>query len=232
MPLPGQRCAGKWIRAQPDLVGRYHRCLVPGWFDSIHLFSAGKWTATTNVGPVDAQWRKTITAYNTAHGTQRIWAAGVIPGWDESRVQPPRTNAKVYPRRDGALYTETWQGAMASNPEWITITSYNEWFEGTQIEPSVTYGTRYLTLTRQLVDQWKGINTPTVLPATTTPPAISTAGPTATRPTAGTVVPTVTPGPTIPRGWHKLSANGASHLQEDGELLAAVRRTGAVRLPD
>ncbi len=124
-------------------------------FDTIHFFSAGKWSGNTDVSKVDAQWRGIVDNYNKAHGTSRLWTAGVIPGWDESRVQPPRPTAKVFPRRDGAMYEEGWRGAIASNPEWITITSYNEWFEGTQIEPSATYGNRYLDITRQYVNAWK-----------------------------------------------------------------------------
>ncbi|HYO51026.1 MAG TPA: endo-1,3-alpha-glucanase family glycosylhydrolase [Chloroflexia bacterium] len=124
-------------------------------FDTIHFFSAGKWNANTNVAQVHAQWRGIIDQYNRANGTNRMWTAGVIPGWDESRMQPPRTPAKVFPRRGGALYEEAWKGAMASNPEWITITSYNEWYEGTQIEPGASYGNRYLDLTRQYVSMWK-----------------------------------------------------------------------------
>ena len=124
-------------------------------FDTIHLYSAGKWANDTNIAQVNAQWRGHIDAYNKANKTNRLWTAGVIPGWDESRVQPPRLQAKVFPRRDGALYEEAWRGATASNPEWITITSFNEWFEGTQIEPSTTYGNHYLDLTRQYATQWK-----------------------------------------------------------------------------
>jgi hypothetical protein len=50
----------------------------------------------------------------------------------------------------------SWNGALASNPGWITITSFNEWFEGTMIEPSVTYGTQYLDITRQFTTRWHG----------------------------------------------------------------------------
>jgi hypothetical protein len=129
-------------------------------FDGIHLFSGGKWRADTDVAKVNAQWRADIDAYNNVHGTNRIWAAGVIPGWDESRVIPQREGAKVFPRRDGALYEETWQAAISSRPEWVTITSFNEWFEGTQIEPSVTYGTRYLDLTRRYVEDLNSAQVP------------------------------------------------------------------------
>jgi hypothetical protein len=125
-------------------------------FDTIHLFSGGKWQGNTDVAAVDRQWRATTDKYNRDHGTQRLWVAGVIPGWDESRVQPPRANAKIFPRQSGALYEASWRAAIASNPEWVTITSWNEWYEGTQLEPSTTYGNQYLDLTRKWTEQYKG----------------------------------------------------------------------------
>jgi hypothetical protein len=116
-------------------------------FDSLHLFSAGKWNPNTDLTRENARWRAEVDAYNKRKGTARLWTAGVIPGWDETRVQPPRQGAKQFPRRDGALYTESWNGAIASNPDLITITSFNEWFEGSQIEPSASYGRKYLDMT-------------------------------------------------------------------------------------
>jgi hypothetical protein len=116
-------------------------------FDSLHLYSAAKWNLTTDLTRENARWRAEVDAYNKRKNTARLWTAGVLPGWDETRVQPPRPGAKLFPRRDGALYEESWRGAVASNPDLITITSYNEWFEGTQIEPSASYGRKYLDLT-------------------------------------------------------------------------------------
>ena len=115
---------------------------------------------------------------------------------------PLRPNPKIFPRRDGALYQEEWQGAIASNPEWVTITSYNEWYEGTQIEPGVSYGTKYLDLTASYVNQFKGN------------PASACAKPIG-----------------VMCGWHALPRNGLRHMRANGELLAAVRRAAAVRLP-
>jgi hypothetical protein len=84
-----------------------------------------------------------------------LWAGGVIPGWDESRVKPPRDGAKVFDRRDGAEYETNWKATTAGKPDWITITSYNEWYEGTQIEPSTAAGTKYLDITRKQTGLWK-----------------------------------------------------------------------------
>ena len=40
------------------------------------------------------------------------------------------------PRRDGARYDGMWRGAVRGRADLVTVTSYNEWHEGTQIEPA------------------------------------------------------------------------------------------------
>jgi hypothetical protein len=125
-------------------------------FDGIHLFSAGYWgIQNSSMAAVDQGFRAKIDAYNSANHTHKIWAAGVLPGYDDTRV-PGRTGTYIVSRNNGVAYTTSWTGAIASNPDWITITSFNEWFEGAMIEPSVTYGTHYLTLTQQYAKQWHG----------------------------------------------------------------------------
>jgi hypothetical protein len=124
-------------------------------FDGLHLFSAAYWALLDGtISGVDRGFRSRIDAYNAAHGTHRIWTAGVQPGADDTRI-PGRANPHRVPRDNGATYRASWLGAMHSAPDWITITSFNEWFEGTMIEPSLTYGNLYLSLTRQLSRQWR-----------------------------------------------------------------------------
>jgi hypothetical protein len=123
-------------------------------FDGLHLFSAAYWgILNDDITAVDQGFRYEINAYNSAHGTQKIWAAGVLPGYDDTRI-PGRKGTYVVPRNNGATYKESWTGAIASNPDWITITSFNEWFEGSMIEPSVHYGNLYLDITQQFTKQW------------------------------------------------------------------------------
>ena len=40
------------------------------------------------------------------------------------------------PRRLGATYDSMWRAALSAGADMVTITSYNEWSEGTQIEPA------------------------------------------------------------------------------------------------
>src|SRR5579859_270443 len=125
-------------------------------FDGIHLFSAGYWGLLSNtMTAVDQGFRTKVDTYNKANGTHKIWAAGVEPGYNDTHVAG-RVGTYIVPRNNGATYATSWTAAMASQPEWITITSFNEWFEGAMIEPSVTYGNQYLSLTQQFAREWHG----------------------------------------------------------------------------
>ena len=123
-------------------------------FDGIHLFSAGYWGILHgNMPAVDQGFRNKINAYNAAHHTQKIWAAGVLPGYDDTHV-PGRSGAYKVPRNNGGTYRASWNAALSSHPDWVTITTFNEWFEGAMIEPSIHYNTQYIDITHQFATQW------------------------------------------------------------------------------
>ena len=125
-------------------------------FDGIHLFSGGYWGIQHGTMPaVDQGFRNQINAYNKAHHTQKIWAAGVVPGFNDTKV-PGRKGTFIVPRNNGATYKTSWSAALTSSPDWITITSFNEWFEGSMLEPSVTYNTLYLSITEGYAKKWHG----------------------------------------------------------------------------
>jgi glycoprotein endo-alpha-1,2-mannosidase len=62
-----------------------------------------------------------------------LCAPSVGPGYDARRAT---ADLRVKPRRDGARYDGMWRGAVRAKADLVTITSYNEWHEGTQIEPA------------------------------------------------------------------------------------------------
>lgn len=122
-------------------------------FDGLHLFSAGYWGILASDMPaVDQGFRAKVDAYNQAHHSHKVWAAGVQPGYNDTRV-PGRSGTYIVPRHNGATYRTSWQAALSSHPDWITISTFNEWFEGGMIEPSVHYGDLYLAITRQYAKQ-------------------------------------------------------------------------------
>jgi len=53
------------------------------------------------------------------------------------------------PRYGGRTYNEFWNVAVEGKADWVLITSWNEWWEGSEIEPSWEYKEKYLELTRK-----------------------------------------------------------------------------------
>ena len=92
---------------------------------------------------------------------KRLWAATVQPRFDDTPiVNDPVTpfcggTPKIIDRDNGNFYRSTWDAAIASRPDWIFVTAWNEYQENTQIEPSTFYGDEYLVLTREYVKTWK-----------------------------------------------------------------------------
>jgi hypothetical protein len=68
-----------------------------------------------------------------AHRVGLICLPSVGPGYDATHAT---ADLRVKPRRDGATYDAMWRSAFSSSADGVTITSYNEWHEGTQIEPA------------------------------------------------------------------------------------------------
>ncbi|MGC9348047.1 MAG: glycoside hydrolase family 99-like domain-containing protein [Anaerolineae bacterium] len=99
---------------------------------------------------VAALYRKVSEA---AHQQDKLFAATVIPGFDDRKIRTPGT---LLMREDGGCYNQTWHAAVDSGADWVLITSWNEWHEGSEIEPSLEDGTRYLWLTAQWVQGFKG----------------------------------------------------------------------------
>jgi uncharacterized protein YraI len=155
-------------------------------FDGHHLYSVA-WSP--DVKQTLADWGFRVRRYAAQNGVERLWVATAMPGYDDTRTD--RQDAFAVARRAGDYYRATWAAAVASRPDWIVITSFNEWVEGTMIEPSVTYGDLYLNLTRDLAQAFKGSP-----PAAATPAATPTQLPASTP--AGTLTATVTAAPSPP----------------------------------
>ena len=77
-----------------------------------------------------------------AHRAGLLCAPSVGPGYDALRATG---DTRIRPRDGGSTYDAMWKAAIQSGADRVTITSYNEWHEGTQIEPALTPLPRKLT---------------------------------------------------------------------------------------
>jgi hypothetical protein len=115
-------------------------------FDGIHPYSVA-WSPDPS-GQL-ASYADRARAYR-----DRLWVATVLPGYDDTLLGRGAAGFAVN-RRNGDYYRTLWQGAIATQPAFIAITSWNEWMEGTQIEPSRSYGDLYLQITREMAAQFR-----------------------------------------------------------------------------
>lgn len=144
---------GTWraIRAQADpsnqaiWIGEGDIFSYLSVFDGIHPYSIS-WSP--DVPSQLASYASRARAY-----PGKIWVPTVMPGYDDTRLG---RGAAGYARnrQGGAFYRQTWEGALATQPAIVSITSWNEWAEGSQIEPSQSYGDTYLQITRQFADRF------------------------------------------------------------------------------
>jgi len=115
---PTLHAGGSTVFAQTALVG----AAAAAGFDGVYtydivVYGGGKF------GRLCAQ----------AHAVKLLCAPSVGPGYDARRGSGDPT---IKLRRNGATYDHMWRAAIAAHADRVTITSYNEWHEGTQIEPA------------------------------------------------------------------------------------------------
>jgi len=91
------------------------------------------------------------------------------PGYIDTRIRP-WNDKNTEARESGLYYERMFMNAVNVNPDFIGITSFNEWHEGTQIEPAIPktipgykyedYGKDtdpmfYIKKTRELIDEYE-----------------------------------------------------------------------------
>ena len=135
------------------------------WVTGGHFDGIYNYTALSVVRKKGFSWAQTIPP-------GALYIPSVIPGFSAHSVGYP-TDTTV-PRNNGQTYNDQWSGALNAGvqPAMVTITSFNEWHEGSMIEPAapgrndgrgdqyLDFGTLppdgYLTLTRQWVEKYAG----------------------------------------------------------------------------
>jgi hypothetical protein len=163
-------------------------------FDGHHLYSV-TWNPPTDMARTAQKFAQRTRAMAAKLGVPKVYVATVMPGYDDTRL--PRGNAFAVSREDGAYYARSWQAAINAAPDWVIITSFNEFPEGTYIEPSQAYGAKYLELTAQWSAAFRGSAPPPPMPVVQPKPAAPKAA-AAPPPAKPAPKPTPIPTPTRP----------------------------------
>ena len=81
----------------------------------------------------------------------------VSPGFDDRAL---RGVDRPVVSREGGRYGATWDAALAGDPDMVLVTSWNEWFEASEIEPGTVFGSSALTETKTRSAAWKSAACP------------------------------------------------------------------------
>ena len=145
---------------------------IAGGFDGAYsYFAASGFTQAST----PSRW---VRYREEAEAAGLVFVPAVAPGYDDTRLRP-WNGVNRRERRKGGYYRDMWEAAVRAGVQVVSVTSYNEWGEGTQIEPARVFMTdqgdrlkgygeteegdedgeemMYIRLTRQLAAQWKGI---------------------------------------------------------------------------
>jgi hypothetical protein len=79
----------------------------------------------------------------------------VIPGYNDWRLERQPQVGPYLPRLGGKTFAEQWQRVFETDPEVVLVYSFNEYFEQSQIEPTLEEGDRYLLLNQILARRFK-----------------------------------------------------------------------------
>ena len=109
---------GVRVFGQTTYVGR----AKASGFAGLYSYDVGTWNGST--------FGRMCTE---AHAAGLLCAPSVGPGYDARLATGDQL---VRERGDGTRYDRMWRWALRAKDDLVTITSYNEWQEGTQIEPA------------------------------------------------------------------------------------------------
>jgi hypothetical protein len=83
---------------------------------------------------------------------QLLWVATASPGENDLLH-----GGSLVQARDGTnWYNTTWETAVESNPDWVVITSWNEWYMATDIQPDTPNGSADLAVTKSWSTSFAG----------------------------------------------------------------------------
>ena len=115
---------GLWVKE------REQDFMTEGCFDGYYTYFA---TDGFTYGSTIENWPKLA---DWAKQNNKLFIPSVGPGYIDLRIRP-WNNVNTRDRQNGTYYDREFAAAIAVRSPIVSITSFNEWHEGTQIEPAV-----------------------------------------------------------------------------------------------
>ncbi|HWE35294.1 MAG TPA: hypothetical protein VG406_01885 [Isosphaeraceae bacterium] len=122
-------------------------------FDGIHHYSLADRLAGRPLDRIERLTRAAaLETLATAREAGKLACGTIIPGYDDTKIRRP---GFVVSRHGGRTYRAGWEAVIGTGLDWALVSTWNEWHEGTQVEPSVEDGDRELEATRGLAARFK-----------------------------------------------------------------------------
>ncbi|MBP7960574.1 MAG: hypothetical protein KBG20_03625 [Caldilineaceae bacterium] len=130
------------------------------------------WISGANDNPLDwgedyANWVYPEMDLRTRLHALDLTVGSVWPAFDDSRVGGWGNTPRSIDGQGGAVYDQTWDLALKAQaqeapgqPTWVQIVTWNDWNEGTQIEPTLAGGTDLLAATQDKARAYTGRDMP------------------------------------------------------------------------
>ena len=93
-------------------------------------------------------------------GAISFYMGGVSPGFDDIGCWGWGGGPRKVERDGGRTYQYRWEQMLQTDTGSVLIPTWNDWNEGTVIEPSMEFGNQYLAMTRKYAARFKGAAEP------------------------------------------------------------------------
>jgi len=114
-------------------------------FDGVHTYNPVGTYTNKGLDQIRATAQKASRDWvRLAREHRKISVVTVLPGYDDTKIRKPGLKLD---RFNGKLYDIVWEEAMAADPDWVFVTTFNELHEGSEIEPTLELGDLYLKKT-------------------------------------------------------------------------------------
>jgi hypothetical protein len=84
------------------------------------------------------------------------WVGGVCPGFNDTGVWGWGNGPRITDRRGTAEYEEQWQDVLRYRPDAVQVITWNDFGEGTTIEPAEPYQFTFVDATERFVEKFTG----------------------------------------------------------------------------
>ncbi len=141
-----------------DVLARFESekpFLVRGWCDPAYNAAIGGcYCWATAAGDREKFYTNAVAARLNG---QLGYVVGVAsPGFDDSGVYGWGSGVRITDRRGTKEYEENWEEVLRYRPDAVQIATWNDFQEGTTIEPAEEYGHRFVDVTEQYAARYSG----------------------------------------------------------------------------